>query len=176
MFYQWYAKKFQSLFKCKFVCIITEYDFTALEMEKKVRNRIFFERGFRNLSSICYIKNKTASTQCHTVWKGIVSSLKVSFFWKSGTRCSSPDIAAATSVPLLWFSLRFSSIFIGPLCLRRLIGNKKNSLITAMKTKIESATMKKKYWLLKSILYYLINNSTDDTNWWEILSKYTIKM
>lgn len=99
--------------------------FYSFRNGKKVRNRIFFERGFRNLSSICYIKNKIASTQCHTVWKGIVSSLKVSFFWKSGTRCSSPDIAAATSVPLLWFSLRFSSIFIGPLCLRRLIGNKK---------------------------------------------------
>lgn len=118
--------------------------FYSFRNGKKVRNRIFFERGFRNLSSICYIKNKIASTQCHTVWKGIVSSLKVSFFWKSGTRCSSPDIAAATSVPLLWFSLRFSSIFIGPLCLRRLIGNKKNSMITAMKTKIESAKMKKK--------------------------------
>lgn len=150
--------------------------FYSFRNGKKVRNRIFFERGFRNLSSICYIKNKTASTQCHTVWKGIVSSLKVSFFWKSGTRCSSPDIAAATSVPFLWFSLRFSSIFIGLLCLRRLIGNKKNPWQQQWKPRLSLPKWKKNYWLLKSILYYLINNSTDDTNWWEILSKYTIKM
>lgn len=74
------------------MCIITEYDFPALNI-KKVRNRIFFSEAIG--ISFPFITSRIKLFPRNAIWFGCgLSQAWRKLFWKSSSRCSSPEIAA----------------------------------------------------------------------------------
>lgn len=116
--YQWFLWKSLSLCYFLFVCINYRRWFSSFNYGKTYEIN-FFRWGYQNLSSIYYTKNKTERKTRNVILfrSGLFpgwNKHKSKLFWKSNTRFSSPDIAAATKVIFLWISRRFSTLLLDP--------------------------------------------------------------